>query len=149
MAILREDPCRSFNFRVSIEGAENEGALAGFCAVSGLSAEIDAVEYRDGNENSTSPRKLTGLTRYGEVTLKRGVIGSTDLWDWFRTTREGEAERRTVTVELLSEDRSETVMVWKLQGCLPVKYSGPDLRAGATEVAIEELVLAVDRLDIE
>lgn len=121
MAIFRDDPYRAFNFRVTIEGADGDGPLAGFCEVAGLSAQAETVEYRAGNEKATAPRKLVGLTHYGDVTLRRGIVGSTDLWEWFRATRDGAAQARTVLVELLSADRAAVAMTWKLTGCLPVR----------------------------
>jgi phage tail-like protein len=148
MAVLRDTPYGGFNFRVQL-GADPGSVLAGFYEVSGLAAEVGVTEYRSGNDASNAPRKVLGLAKYSDVTLKRGLIGSTDLWDWFRTARDGAPERRDVVIQLLSEDHTQVVMAWRLRGCFPVKYVGPTLRATASDVAVEELVLSVERVDVE
>jgi hypothetical protein len=76
---------------------------------------VDVVEYRNGNEKESSVRKLTGLARYPDVTLKRGIIGSLDLYSWLNDIRNGdEAAYRTVTVQLMNEDHTQVAQTWKL-----------------------------------
>jgi phage tail-like protein len=76
---------------------------------------VDVVEYRNGNEKESSVRKLTGLARYPDVTLKRGIIGSLDLYSWLNDIRNGdEAAYRTVTVQLMDEDHTQVAQTWKL-----------------------------------
>jgi len=149
MAILRDRPYCNHNFLVDLgSGAPNE-VRAGFSEVSGLSAEVEIVDYRSGNERDNAVRKAPGVARFTEVTLKRGVIGSTDLWQWFKTVSDGNVERRTVTIQLLSEDRNAVVMTWRLLRAFPVRYTGPTLTATGSETAIESLTLVHEGLELE
>lgn len=143
MAILRPTPYGVCNFLVTIDGQE-----AHFAEVHLPTADIEITEYRDGADRANEVRRIPGLTKYTHLTLKRGVTGSLDLWQWFAATRDGQAQRRAVTVTLLDEARNP-VVTYRLRNCLPVKYAGPALRAGASDVAIEEVHLLVDSLDIE
>lgn len=149
MAVFRERPYGGFNFRVDFGDGSGGDAQGGFAEVSGLSAEAESIDYRNGNEVQMAARKLSGLTKYGDVTLKRGVVGSTSFWDWFRQTRDGAPERRTVVVQLVSEDRADVVMTWRLRNAFPIKYVGPTLDARGNAVAIESLTLAVEGIDVE
>ena len=144
MAIFKNNPYAGFNFTVVVEGGEP----AAFSTVVLPTIEIDVVEYRDGTDRTNQPRQVVGLTKYTNLVLKRGVVSSPDLWDWFNAVRQGTLDRRTVVVTLLSEERSP-VMVWKLRRCLPIKYVGPTLNADSSDVAIEEIELAVEGLEIE
>ncbi|MGF1609188.1 MAG: phage tail protein [Kiloniellales bacterium] len=148
MAVFRENPYSRFNFLVNL-GTGDEGSVrGGFAEVTGLSLEVQVIEYRNGNERRNAPRKLPGLAKVGEITLKRGVIGSNDLFDWLRTARDGMPERRDVTVQLQSEDRTTVAQEWRLLNAWPTRYRGPELSATTNDVAIEELVLTCEGLDI-
>jgi len=150
VAVFRENPYSRFNYLVDLGGGSDAGSVqAGFAEVSGLSIDVEVIEYRNGNDPSNAPRKLPGLSKVGDVTLKRGVIGSTDLFEWLRTAIHGKPERRNVTVRLLSEDRERVVQEWRLRNAWPRKYSGPELSATANEVAIEQLVLACEDFEME
>ena len=144
MAILKNNPYAGFNFTVTVEGSEP----AAFATVIVPTVEIDVVEYRDGNDRANQPRQVVGLTKYTNLVLKRGIATRPDLWAWFDQVRQGTIDRRTVVVTLLNEERNP-VMVWKLHKCLPIKWVGPTLSAHESEVAIEEIELAVEGLEIE
>ena len=150
MAEFRERPYSQFNFLVDI-GAGSEDLKAGFQEVSGLGVEVTVAEYRNGNERLGAPRKINGMFKVPDVTLKRGVIGAEDLYDWLQTVRDGKQEDslRTVTIELLSEDRSATAVTWTLTNARPLKYTGPALNGKGTEVTVEELVLACENIEME
>jgi phage tail-like protein len=148
MAILRDLPYGNQHFRVDLgEGAE--GPAAGFSQVVLPDICLDIIEYRNGNDKESGTRKLPGLARYDNVILRRGIIGSLNLYDWINQVRNGDANaRRNVTITLLSEDLT-AVLTWKLFRAWPVKYSFGELNAKGTDVAIEELVLAYERLEME
>jgi phage tail-like protein len=148
MAILRDLPYGNQHFRVDLgEGAE--GPAAGFSQVVLPDICLDIIEYRNGNDKESGTRKLPGLARYDNVILRRGIIGSLNLYDWINQLRNGDANaRRNLTITLLSEDLT-AVLTWKLFRAWPVKYSFGELNAKGTDVAIEELVLAYERLEIE
>jgi phage tail-like protein len=152
MAVERERPYSAFNFRVVIEnGPDAASTRAAFQEVSGLGMEITVSEYRAGNAKDNAPLKVTGTYKVPDVTLKRGVIGDLDtLYNWLDEVRLGsETALRTVTIELQSEDHASTVQAWKLTNARPIKYTGPTFSGTATDVAIEELVLAAERIELE
>jgi len=150
MAVLRDRPYAQFNFIVEIGDVDADSFEAGFAKVKGLDAHVDVIEYRTGNSKVNEPMKLTGLTRVQNVTLKRGLIGSLNLWQWFEKERTGDPTAlRTVTIQLKSEDRSDTVMSWILQNARPVRHVGGPLEANGDHLAIEKLVLAYERLQVE
>lgn len=150
MAIFRDLPYAQFNFLVNLGTGETEGPGAGFQECSGLSMTVDVIEYRNGNDKENSPRKLTGLTRVSDVTLKRGIIGSLNLYQWMDQIRNGDqAALRTVTIQLQNEDHTAIVMSWKLLRARIIKHTTGPLNAKGTDVAIEELTLAYERLELE
>lgn len=151
MAVKREDPYGAFNYKVLINvksGIEIEG---GFSDVSGLSTEISYAEYRNGNEPRNRPRKIPTTFKVGDVTLKRGLIAATDLFEWIEQVRTGQPDTRaTVAISLLDENNQQTVATWVLEGARPSKYTGPTLAAkGGTDVAMEELVLVCEDMRFE
>jgi phage tail-like protein len=138
-----------FNYLVDLGTGDTDSAQAGFSEVSGLGMEINIAEYRNGNEKDNAPRKITGSYKVPDVTLKRGVIGSLDMYEWLDDVRNGSQDAlRTVTIQQLSEDRTNVAMEWKLTNARPIKYTGPSLSAKGTDVAVEELVLAAERIDM-
>jgi phage tail-like protein len=152
MAVERERPYGQFNFRVVIEnGPDAASTKAAFQEVSGLGLEITVSEYRGGNFRDNAPIKVTGTYKVPDVTLKRGVIGDLEtLYNWINQVRGGsQTALRTVTIELQNEDHTATVQSWKLTNARPTKYTGPSLSGKGTDVAIEELVLASERIDLE
>ncbi len=136
------DPLRNYNFILEIDGLES----AGFSEVTGLSFETDVVTYRAGN--ALNEIKLPGLTKVGDITLKRGLTRNLDLWDWYRTVLNGAVERRSAVIQILNDAR-ETTLRFRLRDAWPRKYAGPVLNASGNDVAIEELVLVTERMEIE
>ena len=156
MAVQQQDgnPYGAFNFQVTVDrigGGDPESIVAGFQEISGLGIEITIAEYRNGNEKDNHVRKMNGLYKSSDVTLKRGLIGTTDFFAWIDLTRTGNPKSRSlVTIELMDEAHTQPVMTWKLSGARPMKYTGATLNAKTgTDVAIEELVLAIEQLDIQ
>ncbi len=153
MAIQRNNPYGAFNFTVEVDkfGASDQPS-AGFQEISGLGMEVTEAEYRNGNDGVNYVRKMNGLTKATDVTLKRGLIGATAFYDWIKEVREGGQEaRRTVRINLLDEAGSDTpVMTWILSEAKPKSYKGVTLNAkGGTDVAMEELVFGCVKIDIE
>lgn len=155
MATERNNPYGSFNFLVTVDrfGAANS-VQAGFQEISGMGSEITVAEYRDGNERENHVRKIPGICKVSDVTLKRGVTGTLAFFEWIRETREGTPKlmekRPNVRIELMDETGEKPVMTWTLFSALPMKYTAPTLNAkGGTDVAIEELVLSYESLNVE
>ncbi len=151
MAEFRERPYGRFNFLVSWDGLDESSVQAGFMEVTGLWLDIQFAEYRAGHHGSNAPIKITGLHKVSDVTLKRGVIGSLDLYEWLDEVRNGAQDRlRTVTIRLLSEQRAIVAQEWRLTNARPVSYRGPELNAQSSgEVAIEELTLACEGIELQ
>ncbi|MDX1665190.1 MAG: phage tail protein [Candidatus Promineifilaceae bacterium] len=151
MATQRDLPYMNFNFLVDLGTGDTNSIQAGFQEVSGLNMEINTADYRNGNEKTNHVRKVLGMHSFGDVTLRRGVIGSLDLYEWLDQARNGDQDAaRNVTIQLLDEAREGTVMTWRLTNARPIRYTAPSFNAtGGSEVAIEELVLSVEALDIE
>ena len=150
MAVLRDFPYGQFNFLVDLGTGSTEGPQAGFQECSEIGTTVDVVEYRNGNDRDASVRKLTGLARVSDVTLKRGTIGSLDLYQWLDQVRNGDLSAvRTVTIQLLSEDHAAVVQTWTLHRARIVRHVSGPFNARATDVAMEELTLAYERLELE
>jgi phage tail-like protein len=147
MTVERDQPYGNYNFIVSIDGGE---VVGGFSDLVLPEVTVEVIEYRAGADRANTVRKLPGLVKYSNLSLKRGITGSLYLFKWIAAVRDGATgARRTVLVQLQNEDRTETVWTWKLTGAFPVKYVSPTLHGKGSDVALEELVLACDRLDIE
>ena len=139
----RNDPYGGFNFLVEIDRV----TVAGFAAVSGLDSETEVIEYREGNQD-TAVRKLPGPKKFTNITLKRGYTGGTELWEWRKTVVDGRADRRPGSIVLLNEAR-EPVIRWNFFEGWPAALRGPILNAAISDVAIETLEIAHERLEIE
>jgi phage tail-like protein len=150
MAVLRDVPYTQFNFLVDLGTGQTDGPEAGFQECGPISMTLDVIEYRNGNDKENNPRKITGLAKVSDVTLKRGIIGSLNLYNWLNQIRNGDqAALRTVTIQLQNEDHTAIVMTWKLLRARIVKHTAGPLNAKGTDVAMEELTLAYERLELE
>jgi phage tail-like protein len=150
MAVPRERPYVQFNFLVDLGNGTTDGADAGFQEVSGIGMEVTVAEYRNGNEKENSVRKITGLNKSTDVTLKRGVIGSLNLYRWLDQIRNGDqAALRNVVIQLQNEDHTAVVQEWKLMRARIIKHTSGPFNAKGTDVAMEELVLAYERLEMQ
>lgn len=134
------NPLLQYNFLLEIDGTSD--AVAGFTEVSGITMETDIVEYREGADTATV-RKLPGLRKYGNITLKRGYTNNTELWDWRKSVIDGATERKSGVIILLNEAR-EPALRWEFSEAWVSKYEGPALNATANEAAIESIEIAVE-----
>jgi phage tail-like protein len=151
MPVLRSNPYGAFNYIVSLGGSQGDGGegtiIGGFSDVSGLGMEVSYSEYRNGNERFNTARKVPNTHKLDDVTLKRGLIGSDDMFLWLRGVRDGVADPRQITITLLDEAR-QPVATWALRNAQPKKWSGPTLAAkGGGEVAMEELQLVHEGIE--
>lgn len=133
--MARQDPYRQFRFRVEIDGISQ----AGFNEVSFADTTTDPVEYREGNEPPVS-RKLSGLTKYGNITLKWGITDSMDLYNWRQEVIDSGAEgaRKNMSITLVDEAGADKAR-WDIVEAWPTKYDPPDFSAKGNEVAIETM----------
>ena len=150
MAAKRDRPFAQFNFLVDLGDGNTDGPDAGFQECSNVGMEVTVAEYRNGNEAENSVRKITGLNKATDVTLKRGVIGSGRLYTWLDAIRNGdESQLKTVRITLKSEDHAQTVATWVLKQARIIKYVSGPFNAKGTDVAMEELTLAYERMEME
>lgn len=144
--IARDTPYGAFNFHVDLGG----GVAAGFSDVSGLMTETTVSEYRNGNDPENHVRKIPGVYKVGDVTLKRGLVGQGELFAWIKDTRtQGYKAKRDISVMLMDEGRTGIVMTWRLLRALPLKHLGPTLAGKGGEVAMEELTISCEGLLVE
>jgi len=150
MAVLRDRPYAQFNFLVDLGTGVTEGPQAGFQECGPIRMTADVLEYRNGNERANEVRKLTGLVRVSDLILRRGLIGSLDLYQWLDQIRNGDqAAYRTVVIQLLNEDHSAAVMAWSLMNARIVEHVSGPFHARGCDVALEALTLAYERLELE
>jgi phage tail-like protein len=133
----RKDPYRGYNFKLEIDGINK----AGFRECSGLDANQDPTEYREGNEKVFTPRKLPGLVKYSNIVLKAGFTDDHSLWDWRKKSIDGKTERKNGSVVLMDESGEEKLR-WNFVNGWPSKWTGPGLNATSNDVAIETLEIA-------
>jgi len=129
----RKDPYRAYNFLVEIDGITR----AGFRECSGLDASQDPIDYREGTDPLTA-RKLPGLNKYSNISLKWGMTDDAELWDWRKKAMDGEIERKNGSIVFM-DDTSTEVMRWNFREGWPTKWTGPSFNATGSEVAIETL----------
>lgn len=137
-----DNPYGNFNFLVQI----GDDAAAGFTELTGFNTESEVIEYRQGNDPNYV-RKLPGLTKFGNVTLKRGYTQNDMLWQWRKTTLQGMTERRDVAIILLDESRQQALR-WNLYETWVNKYEGATFNATANEVAIESIEFVVGHWEL-
>jgi phage tail-like protein len=141
---VRRDPYRSFNFEIEINGVP----LGAFSEASGLTADGDAVDYREGTDQQSNVRKLPGLRKFPALVLKRGYTQDGSLWAWHANIVNGQPDRRNVTIVLKNEARLP-VLRWHAENAWLNKIEGPSFKASGNEVAIESVELLHEGLTIE
>lgn len=140
----RTDPYRGFNFQLEIDGVP----LGAFSECSGLTAEGDAVDYREGTDFQPNVRKLVGLRKYTNITLKRGYTQDKSLWAWHVNIANGIPDRRNVTIVLMNEQR-QPVLRWHAENAWLNKIEAPSFKASGNEVAMESVEIIHEGLTIE
>jgi phage tail-like protein len=131
---IRKDPYRGFNFRVELE----KTPVASFRECGGLSLTTDSVDYREGTDQQLSVRKLTGIRKYTNITLKRGYTDNKDLWNWYKNVVSGVEDRRNGAIVLQDEQHND-VLRWEFENGWICKWEGPTLNATGNDVAIENI----------
>lgn len=127
------DPFRNFNFLVEIDGITR----AAFRECSGLDSSQDPIDYREGGD-PLHTRKIPGLNKYSNISLKRGITTDVELWEWRQKAATGNVERRNGSIILVNE-KGEEKLRWNFREGWPTKWTGPTFNATANEVAIESL----------
>ena len=139
--MARVDPYKDFRFQVEIDGI----ASSRFLECTGLGSEVAVIEYREGGD-PTAVRKLPGRASFSDITLKRGITESRDLYDWHRSLLQGQNDRRNGRIILLDDSGAEVVR-WVFREAWPRKWEGPELNAMTNEIAIETFVLTCESVE--
>lgn len=132
----RTDPYQAFNFFIEIEGI----LAGGFSECSGLLIETEVHEYREGGVNDYVHR-FVGATKSPVLTLRRGLTPIDTLWLWYQDVMEGTITRRNGTIYLLDKQQIPVIW-WNFKEAVPVKWTGPELRADSANVAFVSIELA-------
>jgi phage tail-like protein len=140
----RNDPYRGFNFVVDF----GDQTIAAFSEASGLNAEGDSVDYREGNFPENHVRKLVGLRKFSNITLKRGYTRNDKLWQWYVNIAAGTPDRRDGMI-ILRDEAHNPVLRWRIRAAWVNKIEGPSLKAAGNEVALESVELCHEGLSIE
>jgi phage tail-like protein len=135
MLAVRVDPYLSYRFLVEIDST----IVGGFSEISGLQAETQVEDYREGGVNDFV-HKLTKETTYPNLILKRGITDSSVLWNWYRDVVSGTIERKNVYILLLDSEGQPT-WTWNILDAHPIKWVGPELTADGNTVAFESIEL--------
>lgn len=140
----RIDPYAGYNFSIELDGITR----AGFRECSGLENSQNTKEYREGTDKNLGVRKIPGLVTVSDITLSRGITADSKLWEWREKAMKGRVERHDISISLLDETGAVKI-TWNLFACWPRQWTGPSLNATTDEVAVEQLVLAYERIEVD
>jgi phage tail-like protein len=136
----KHDHIGAYNFKIEIDGVTQ----AAFKAVDGLDSETEVIEYQDGDDLTL--RKRPGQTRYSNIILKRGYVNTEELWHWRKAVMEGRVERKSGSV-IICDDSGNEIMRYNFFEGWPCKWRGFDLDGRNSSTAVEEIEIAVERLE--
>ena len=139
--MARTDPYKNYRFLLEIDAVTQ----AGFSECSGFGSEVQVVEYREGGDAVTA-RKLGGMPKYSDITLKWGITDSRELYDWHLDAVKGEIKRKNGSIIILDDTGQEKVR-WNFFNAWPSKYAGPGLNAKGNDVAIDTLTVVCERME--
>ncbi|MGH8625809.1 MAG: phage tail protein [Gammaproteobacteria bacterium] len=132
----RTDPYLSFCFKIEVQNL----VVAGFSEITGLGFETEVESFREGGLNQCE-RQLPGPTKHpSRLSLKRGVGDVDRLWSWYEDILSGSIQRRDISI-LLFDGAGNEKRRWNFRGACPVKWVGPDMKAGTAEVGFETVEL--------
>ncbi len=161
MRALRQDPFKSYNFLVTLvdtsgsplgivssvlSGIQNV-VLGGFTECSGLEMTLEIEERKEGGSNGTVLKFPTRMT-WTNLRLKRGVTLSEDLWNWHYEFVQGNFGKRRDGISVLQSDLHVPIKVWHFRRGLPIKWTGPTFDAARGQVAVEEIEIAHEGLQL-
>jgi phage tail-like protein len=142
--VTRVDPYAGYNFSVELDGITR----AGFRECSGLENSQSAGTYREGTDRHLSQRKIPGLNTFSDITLSRGFTSDSKLWEWREKAMKGTVERHNISITLM-DDVGNPKITWNLFEAWPTSWTGPGLSATADELAVEQLTIAYERLEVD
>ena len=120
-----------------------------FQEVSGMDVENQIIEYRKSNSPLFSTEKMPGITKYGNITMKRGIfVNDNTFWNWHAEITMNKIKKRTVLIKLLDE-QGKVTMLWTLNNAWPTKITSTDLKSDGNEVAVDTIEIAHEQLIIK
>jgi len=150
MAVERDRPYAQFNFLVDLGDGVTDDPVPASRKSADSARRSTSSSIATAMPARTPVMKITGLNKVSDVVLRRGIVGASHLYQWLDQVRNGDqGALRTVTISLQSEDHTSTVMTWKLLRARIIKHTSGPLNARGNDVAVEEIVLAYERLEIE
>ena len=139
-------PMPKFYFAVDLGFHDS---IAHFQEVSGLETETQSIECRHSNSKLFSTIKMPGIAKYGNITLKRGVFTKdNNFFKWYEAIKMNTIKRETVTIQLLDE-KGKATMTWILTNAWPTKITGVDLNSDASEMVVDSIEIAHEKLTIK
>lgn len=150
MAVIRDRPYSNANFLVDLGWGDSRSATMGFAEVIFPPCTIGNTDWRPDDSMASQGTGPSDIAVDKQITLKRGVIGSLDLYKWWDQARRGKApQRRTLKIELLSDDHSTVVLTWRFRNVRPVSLCYSPLRAIEGGILMETVVLAFDSMEMK
>lgn len=139
----RNDPYRNMRFLVEIDSV----VQAGFSEATIPDSSQDPIEYREGSEPPYN-RKIPGVVKYGNISLKWGITDSMELYEWRKLVEQGKMKdaRRNMAIILLDEEANPKSR-WEFSEAWPSKYDAPDMNAKGTDIAIETLEIVHEKME--
>jgi len=127
-------------FKIEIEGV-TQGA---FSACEGLEVRVDVVDFNDGDD--IIARKRPGRARYANIVLRRGVVRSTELWDWFKAVLDGQIQRKSGSI-LVCGDNGQELFRYNFFEAWPCRWKSLELNADSPGTLVEEIEIAVEKVE--
>ncbi len=137
----------NYNFWLEISGitGDSKTIVGGFKSMSGLDSETEVIEFKQGNDKVV--RKKPGRTTYANITLERGYTATDDLWQWRKNIEDGLIDRRSGSIIILDQDGETEVARYNFYEAWPCKWYAPDVDATSSNMAIEKIELAVEKVE--
>ncbi len=144
----REKPYGNYNFLVEIGEIPPDAPEGGFAEVILPESSIEVITYRNGNAKTTDVLKIPGRVTHANLILRRGVMGFSNLYDWWNDTRNGPPEQFRTVMVTLHDENHQTVMQWKFSNAWPNRLKYGPLLGDGDQVVIEELEITFERMDV-
>ena len=131
---------QTYRFAITIDGVD----VAHVTEVAGIDISLEVHEYREGTFPENHVRKIPGLRKFGNITLKGGVVQ--DNYSFFQWINQDPPEQKNVTIEARDWDMSTVLASWQAEGAFPAKYTGPEFSGTKSEITFESLELAIEKI---
>ena len=138
----QSDPYTQFNFEVQIDGEP----VAGFSEISGITMQLETVQYREGGVND-HVHSLPGTFSHANLVMERGMTEDATFWKWIQDVMSGNITRKDVVIKLQENFQGQSVWGWEFTGAYPTRWQGPDLISAKNRMAFESIELTYQRFE--